>query len=64
MQRGVQRSLLNLKHFTGDLLNAFGNRPAVFRLKRNGFENQEVEGSLDEIAWFSHTMIIYTNDCR
>jgi hypothetical protein len=52
-------SLLDLKDFVGNLLNAFGDGPAVLGLQRDGFEDEQVERALDEIAWFSHTMFIY-----
>jgi hypothetical protein len=32
----------------------------VFGFEQDGFEDQEVEGALDEIAWFAHAMTIYT----
>jgi hypothetical protein len=32
----------------------------MFRLKQDGFENQQVERSLHEIAWFTHIMTVYT----
>src|SRR5580704_382590 len=64
VQSGVERPLLNLKNFLRDLLNALGNRPAVLRLERDGLENEQIESSLNEIAWFSHTMTIYTTKCR
>ena len=31
---------------------------------RERLKDQEIESSLDEVAWLSHTMIIYTLDCR
>jgi hypothetical protein len=36
----------------------------VFRLERDRLENQKVQSSLNKIAWFPHTMIIYNNYCR
>jgi hypothetical protein len=36
----------------------------VLRLERNGFENQQVESSLDEIVWLPHPMTIYNRYCR
>jgi hypothetical protein len=32
----------------------------VFGLEGEGLEDEEVEGSLDEIVWLSHTVTIYT----
>jgi len=54
--------LLDLKHFTGDLLNALGNRPAVLGFERD--RPQKVECSLDQIVWLRHTMVIYNKNCR
>jgi len=64
VQSWVEGALLHLKHFTRDLLNALGNRPAVFGFEGNRFQDQEVQGALDEIVWLGHTMIIYSEDCR
>jgi hypothetical protein len=36
----------------------------VFGLEGDGFEDEEVEGALDEIGGLGHTMIIYNGDCR
>jgi len=36
----------------------------VFGFERDGFQNQEVQGALHEIAWFAHTVIIYNTYCR
>ena len=30
----------------------------------DGFQNQQVQRTLHQIAWFSHTMIIYNMKCR
>jgi len=46
------------------LLNALSDGPTVFGFERNGFENQEIQSSLDEVVRFSHTMTIYTKNCR
>ena len=57
---GVEGALLHLQNFIGYLLDALGDGPAVFGLKQDGFEDQQVESALDEIAWFAHAMTIYT----
>jgi hypothetical protein len=36
------------------LLNPLGNSPAVHRFKEECFEDEKVEGALNEVAWFSH----------
>jgi hypothetical protein len=64
MQGGIKRALPDLKHFCGDLLNALGDGPPVFRFKRDGLKNQEVKRTLHEVVWPSHTVIIYRRRCR
>ena len=54
MKGGVKRALLHLKDFAGKLLNPLGDSPAVHRFKDEGFEDKEVEGALNEVAWFAH----------
>jgi hypothetical protein len=54
VQGGVERALLHLQRFFGDLLDALGDRPTVFGLERNRLENQQIQRALDEIGWFSH----------
>ena len=41
-----------MEHFRRYLLDALGDGPAVFGFLRNCLENQKVQGSLDEVAWF------------
>src|SRR5258708_2051167 len=64
VKRGVERTLLDLQNFIRYLLDALGDGPAMFGLKKDGFEYQQVESALHEIIRFTHTMIIYTIDCR
>ena len=64
VQGRVERALLDLKHLARNLLNAFGNRPAVFRFERDSFQDEKVERSLDQIVWLRHTMVIYNKYCR
>ncbi len=61
MERRIERALLHLQHLTGDLLDALGDGPAVLRLERDGFQDEQVECSLHEIAWFSHALTIYNS---
>ena len=49
VKRGVEGPLLHLENITGDLLDAFGNRPAVLWAKSNGPENQEVQRTLRKL---------------
>src|SRR6266568_1323909 len=50
----IERALLDLERFLRNLLDAFGNRPAMLRFDAKSLENQQIEGSLDEISGFSH----------
>jgi hypothetical protein len=36
----------------------------MFRLKRECFQNQNIESPLNQVARFTHTMIIYNMCCR
>ena len=54
MQRRVQRALADLENFAADLLNAFGDGPAVCGLERDGLEDQQVERALNEVRWSAH----------
>src|ERR1700739_1436431 len=54
VQGGVKGALLDLEHFARKLLNSLGNSPSVHLLGQEGFEDEKVEGALDEIAGFAH----------
>jgi hypothetical protein len=54
MKGGVKGALLHLQDFAGKLLNPLGDSPAVHWFKEEGFEDEEVEGALNEVAWFAH----------
>jgi hypothetical protein len=51
LQRRVERALLNQQNVVRQLADAARDRPAVQRLERERFENQEVERALDEVDW-------------
>jgi hypothetical protein len=36
-------------------LNPLGDGPSMQRFEKERFEDEEVEGSLNEIAWLAHT---------
>jgi hypothetical protein len=36
----------------------------VLGFERESLEDEKIEGALDEITWFTHTMIIYISMCR
>jgi hypothetical protein len=52
MQCWVERALLDLENFVGDLSNGLGNRPAVLRLEGDRLEDEQIECALNAIAWF------------
>ena len=54
VQRRIERSLLDLKRFPGDQLNALGNCPPVLRFERESLQNQQIQGALNEIGRFTH----------
>lgn len=64
VQGRVERALLDLQYIPRNLLNTLGDGPAMLGLERNGFENQEIQSSLNEVVRFSHAMTIYSNYCR
>ena len=63
VEGGIEGALLDEEDIAGDLLDAFGDGPAVDGRYGDGFEDEQVESALDEIGWSAHTMIIY-NLCR
>jgi hypothetical protein len=36
----------------------------MFGFERERLEDEQIKSSLHQIAWFPHTMIIYTQYCR
>jgi hypothetical protein len=64
VQRRVERALLDLKDFAGNLLDAPSDGPAVFGSEGQSFENQQVQRFLYEAVWLAHSVIIYNKDCR
>src|SRR5947207_9493518 len=55
MQSRIERPLADLERRPGDLMQPFGDRPAVLRLKGNGLEDQQVEGALGQFESLSHS---------
>ena len=54
VERRIERALLNLQCFFGDLLNAFGDGPPVLGLERDCFEDQKIQHAMDKIGWLRH----------
>ena len=46
MQRRIERTLIDLERTLRDLLNPLGYRPAMLRLERDRFQNQQVQRPL------------------
>jgi len=42
VESGIEGALLHLQDLVRDLLDAFGDSPAVHRLERDGFEDEQV----------------------
>jgi len=59
MEGGVERALLDQEDVARDLLDTFGDGPAVLGLKCESFEDQEIESALHEVVGFTHRKIIY-----
>jgi hypothetical protein len=53
-QEALLRPLLDLERIVRHLLDAFGNRPAMFRFERDRLKDEEIEGPLDEIGELCH----------
>jgi hypothetical protein len=49
----VERTLAYLQDVPGYLANALRDRPAMHRLERDYFEDQQVERTLDKVRWFA-----------
>jgi hypothetical protein len=68
MQRGVERTLLNLQRIARYLLDALRNGIAVDGAERDHSQDQEVEGSLGEIELrgciHAYCFYIYASMCR
>src|SRR4029450_12333572 len=65
LQRRVQRSLLDLEDVTGKLTDSLRDRPAVERFERDGLEDQEIDGALNEIGGLPHDYLQeYGASCR
>src|SRR5215813_1469466 len=59
--RRIKRALLDLESRSGDLLDALCYSPAVRGFERDGFENQQIERSLNEIGRLCHKPKLSTN---
>src|ERR1700722_10849005 len=56
VQRGIERAIADLQYLAGDLRQALTDSPTVQRLQRQNLEKQEVQGTLDQIRWFAHSL--------
>jgi hypothetical protein len=50
VERWVEGALVDLEHATRHLLDALTDAPAVHRLEGHGLEDEEVEGSLQDVG--------------
>ncbi len=51
MQRRVQRALLHLQHFLGDLPDSLRNPVAVYRSELNNFQDQHIQRALQQVGF-------------
>ncbi len=65
LERGVQRSLVNLERAIGDLLDALTDSPPVHGFERERFEHEEVERAAEGVglragghAWRGGTWLV------
>jgi hypothetical protein len=52
VERGVEGALLDFETILGDLLDAQQNSIAVEGAQGDGFEDEHVEGALQQVEWF------------
>jgi len=54
VQCGIERALLNLQQFVGDLLDSLGHGLAVHRLERDRPHDEEIERTLYQVGLVAH----------
>jgi hypothetical protein len=54
VQRGVEGTFAHLQHVAGHLFQTLSNCPAVEGLERNDFQEQQVQGALDQVWRCAH----------
>jgi len=66
MERGIERSLVDFQDAAGDLLDPLADPPAVHGLERDGFEDQEIEGPLEDVGIGLHGLSprYSTRECK
>src|SRR5262245_50150053 len=52
MERGIERALADRQRVAGEQLNALGDPPAVQRLARDGFQDEQIQRALEQIGGF------------
>src|SRR5947209_2801144 len=57
VQRRIQRPVADLENVARDLFQALADRPPVQRFERDDFQDQQVQGALDEIGRFAHSQL-------
>ena len=59
VQSRVERTIAHLQNTIGDMAEPATNGEAVQRLDREDFQQQEIQGSLDQIGRFAHDYLGY-----
>src|SRR6476469_2677819 len=49
IEGGIERALVDGEHVAGHLLNAGGDGPAVVRFQHDGFEDEQIERTLQQL---------------
>ena len=58
VKRRIKRALLNAEHVAGNLLDAFGDGPAVLGTQGESAEDEQVQGALGEFQFFNGHAIV------
>lgn len=63
MECGIERTLLDLEHVGGNLTNALRDSIAVDGAECDDFEDEQIEGALQQVSFFerSHRVFLLDN---
>jgi len=58
VKRWIEVALADLQNFAGDLVNALRDGPSVHGLERDDFQDEQIQGALDEIRGFTQSRVL------
>src|SRR5579862_4949150 len=58
MQRRIKRAVADLQHFARNLSQTLADRPAVERLQRQNFQDQQGQGALNQVRRTAHAVLL------